>query len=89
MDPIDVFPDAALTDSGPVSRAFRSLGLASFIEVCRYVHTMPYGYNTSREPLILLRENRGSCTTKHMAVGLLAEELGLPIHKVHRHLCHG
>jgi hypothetical protein len=81
MNPINVFPDAAIRDNGSVSRAFRSLGLTSFIDVCRYVHTMPYGYNTSREPLILLRENRGSCTTKHMAVGLLAAELGLPIHK--------
>ncbi len=70
MDPIDAFPDAPITDSGPISQAFRARGLTTFTAACRHVHQMPYGYNTTREdPLILFRENRGSCTTKHMAVG--------------------
>ena len=82
MDPIDTLPDAAITDAGPISRAFLARGLTTFIAACRYVHQMPYGTNSTREdPLILFRENRGSCTTKHMAVGLLAEELRLPIDK--------
>lgn len=81
MDPIAVLPDRVITDKGPVSQAFLKRGWTSFGEACRQVHRMPYGYNTSREPLILFRENRGTCTTKHMAVGLLAEELGLPIGK--------
>ena len=81
MDPIDVLPEALISDNGLVSKAFLSRGVTRFREACRYVHKMPYGYNTSRAPLILLRENRGSCTTKHMAVGLLAEELHLPVHK--------
>lgn len=82
MDPIDAFPDAPITDSGPISQAFRARGLTTFTAACRHVHQMPYGYNTTREdPLILFRENRGSCTTKHMAVGMLAAELHLPVHK--------
>ena len=82
MDPIDAFPDATITDRGPIARTFLARGLTTFIAACRQVHQMPYGYNTTREdPLILFRENHGSCTTKHMAVGLLAAELGLPIHK--------
>ena len=82
MDPIDAFPDAPITDSGPISRAFLARNWTTFGEACRQVHRMPYGYNTTREdPLVLFRENQGSCTTKHMAAGLLAEELGLPIHK--------
>jgi len=82
VDAIDLFPDAEITDSGPVSQAFRARGLRTFIAACRYVHQMPYGYNTTREdPLILFRENRGSCTAKHMAVGLLAAELDLSIDK--------
>lgn len=81
MDPLDVFPDPTITDRGPVSRAFLERGWTSFREACRQVHRMPYGYNTSREPLILFQEHQGSCTSKHMVVGLLAEELGLPIHK--------
>jgi hypothetical protein len=82
MDPIDAFPDVPITDRGPISRAFLARGWTTFSEACRHVHRMPYGYNTTREdPLILFRENRGSCTTKHKAVGLLAAELRLPIHK--------
>jgi len=82
MDPIDAFTDAAITDSGPISEAFLARGLTTFMAACRHVHQMPYGYNTTREdPLILFRENQGSCTTKHMAVALLAAELGLPIEK--------
>ena len=82
MDPIDAFPDAAITDSGLISQAFLARGWTTFSDACRQVHRMPYGYNTTREdPLILFRENQGSCTTKHMAIALLAAELGLPIHK--------
>jgi hypothetical protein len=82
MDPISTLPDAAIEDAGPVSRAFRARGMTTVIAASRHVHQMPYGYNTTREdPLVLFRENRGSCTTKHMAVGLLAGELNLPIDK--------
>jgi hypothetical protein len=82
MDPIQQLPDRELTDAGPVSRRFLREGLTSFIEACHHVHRMPYGYNTRKDdPLILFREGFGTCTTKHMAVGLLARELGLPIDK--------
>lgn len=82
MDPIAALPDAIISDNGPISKAFLARGLTTFIAACQYVHQMPYGYNTTREdPLILFRENRGSCTTKHMAVGLLAAELNLPVDK--------
>ncbi|MGD9330513.1 MAG: hypothetical protein PVJ53_04325 [Desulfobacterales bacterium] len=82
MDPIEVFPDATITDAGPIARAFLERGLTSFIEACRHVRAMPYGYNGSREdPLIIFRDNQGSCTTKHMAVGLLAGELNLPVNQ--------
>jgi 1-acyl-sn-glycerol-3-phosphate acyltransferase len=82
MDPIAAFPDAPISDKGPISQAFTALGLTTFMAACQYVQQMPYGYNTTREdPLILFRENRGSCTTKHMAVGLLAAELNLPVDK--------
>ncbi len=82
MDAIERLPDKELFDAGPVSRCFQAEGLETFLAACRHVHRMPYGYNSSKDdPLILLREGFGSCTTKHMAVGLLARELGLPIDK--------
>ncbi len=82
MDPIGKLPDKDLFDAGPVSRRFQAEGLQTFLAACRHVHQMPYGYNSSKDdPLILFKEGFGTCTTKHMAVGLLAKELGLPIDK--------
>jgi hypothetical protein len=82
MDAIERLPDKDIGDAGPVSRRFRAEGLKSFLAACRHVHQMPYGYNSSKDdPLILFEEGFGSCTTKHMAVGLLARELALPVDK--------
>ena len=82
MDPIGKLPDKDLFDAGPVARRFQAEGLQTFLAACRHVHHMPYGYNSSKDdPLILFKEGFGTCTTKHMAVGLLAKELGLPIDK--------
>ncbi len=82
MDPIERLPDKDLYAAGSVSRRFEAEGLKTFLAACRHVHQMPYGYNSSKDdPLILFKEGFGTCTTKHMAVGLLARELGLPIDK--------
>jgi hypothetical protein len=82
MDPIDRLPDRELIDSGPVARRFLDEGLETFLAACHHVQQMPYGYNSDRDdPLILFKEGFGSCTTKHMAVGLLAREMGLPVDK--------
>jgi len=82
MDKFTVFPNAAIKASGPVSDKFLSLGVNDFIDACRFVHELPYGYNTDRDDLmILFKENLGSCTTKHAVIATLAAELGLPIQK--------
>lgn len=82
MDSIACLPDGEITDAGPVSRRFRDAGLKTFTAACRHVHQMPYGYNSTKDdPLVLFKEGFGTCTTKHMAIGLLAEELGLPVDK--------
>ncbi|MFZ0240255.1 MAG: hypothetical protein WAL90_01315 [Desulfobacterales bacterium] len=82
MDKFMVFPNAAIKASGPVSGKFLSLGINGFIDACRYVHELPYGYNTDRDGLmILFKEKSGSCTTKHAVIATLAAESGLPIEK--------
>ena len=82
MDKFTVFPDAAIRVSGPVSNKFLSLGIKGFIDACRYVHELPYGYNSDRDDLmILFKEKMGSCTTKHAAIATQAVESGLPIEK--------
>ena len=82
MDKIDIFPDAPITGKGVVSAEFVSLGVERFVDACRYVHQLPYGYNKDRDDLLtLFKEGYGSCTTKHAVIATLAEELGLPVVK--------
>jgi len=80
MYPYTIFPDREISGDGTISRAFRSLDINSFIEACKFVHELPYGYNSNRDDLmILLKERFGSCTTKHATIATLAKELTLPI----------
>lgn len=82
MKTYTVFPDKQLVEAGPIARTFLSLGIKSFQNACRYVHELPYGYNSNRDDLmILFKENRGSCSTKHAVIGTLAAELNLAIVK--------
>ena len=75
-------PDKPLSKNGVISAKFLSLGINRFIDACRYVHILSYGYNTNRDDLmILFKENRGTCTTKHAVIATLAEELDLPVKK--------
>ncbi len=80
MNSFKVFPDKEIIGSGPMSKMFLSLGPGRFLEACRYVHELPYGYNSDRDDLmILFKEKMGTCTTKHAVIASLAAELGLPI----------
>ena len=82
MKNYDVFPKKRIEGEGPVSKAFFELGISSLHEACRYVHELPYGYNSDRDDLmILFKEKMGSCTTKHAVIATLAAESGLPIEK--------
>jgi hypothetical protein len=82
VDKLTVFPDKPISDAGIISAKFLSLGFSRFIEACRFVHSLPYEYNTDRDDLmILFKENKGTCTTKHAVIATLAEEMNLPIVK--------
>jgi len=82
MDSCDVLPDVEIKDSDTISNEFLQRGVTGFIGACRYIHQLPYGYNSNRDDLLILfREGRGSCTTKHAVIATLAEELVLPIAK--------
>jgi hypothetical protein len=82
MENYTVFPDQSITDTGPIGRIFKGLDIGTFHEACRWVHQLPYGYNSDRDDLmILFKEKMGSCTTKHAVIATLAAELELPIHK--------
>lgn len=82
MENHNALPDRAISGGELLSRAFADLGLSSFQQACRWVHELPYGYNSDRDdPMILFAERKGTCTTKHAAIVTLAQELGLPVEK--------
>jgi hypothetical protein len=82
MEKFTILPDKPISDFGTISKKFLSLGIHTFIDACRYVHRLPYGYNSDPDDLmILFKENKGTCTTKHAVIATLADELDLPIEK--------
>lgn len=82
METYTVFPDKAIRNAGPIAGTFLTLGIGTLWEACRYVHGLPYGYNSDRDDLmILFKEHMGSCTTKHAVIATLAAELGIAIQK--------
>jgi hypothetical protein len=82
MDQIIIFPAKLIKPTGTISEKFLSLRISSFLDACEYVHDLPYGYNSTREDiLILFKENMGTCTTKHAVIATLAEEMNLTVYK--------
>jgi hypothetical protein len=82
MEDYRVLPDKPIAATGLISNRFLSLGLDTFRKACRFVHELPYGYNSDRDDLmILFKERMGTCTTKHAVIATLAVELNLPIEK--------
>ncbi len=76
----DALPDWVLEEGGEITRAFVSAGAKDFRAAARYVHALPYGRNSSRtDPLIVIREHRGTCSTKHALLARLALEQRLEI----------
>jgi hypothetical protein len=82
MDEYSLFPNRPIAGAGAVSSRFLGLGIDSFHRACRWVHHLPYGYNTNRDDLmILFEEKMGTCTTKHAVIATLATELKLSVEK--------
>jgi hypothetical protein len=54
MDKYNIFPDAPLASTSPVSAQFFKLGIDTFHLACRWVHALPYGYDADRDDLMTL-----------------------------------
>jgi hypothetical protein len=76
----EALPDDALRPAAAVTAAFTERGASSFQQAGRLLQTLPYGRIASgNDPLCVLTEGRGTCSTKHALLAHLAEEQGLPI----------
>lgn len=64
-----------LNTSGPLSKICIGLGLTSFRDVSKYVQQLPYGRNSNRSDFtIIIKENKGTCSTKHAFLKQIAIE---------------
>ncbi len=82
MQRIDLLPEKKISGKGIMAAAFQARGVQRFQAACEYVHHLPYGYNSDRDDvMILFKEGKGSCTTKHAVIATLASELGLAVVK--------
>jgi hypothetical protein len=76
----EALPQHSLTVTGPVSMEIVALGIHDFRAAGRYLHTLPYGRTADRADFFsVLREGKGTCSTKHALLAALAHEQVLPI----------
>jgi len=72
-------PDFKLNSELTISRSFKELGFHCFSEAITYVKNLPYSRNSNREDfLLVLRENKGTCSSKHALLKSLADENNHP-----------
>ena len=63
-----------------VTTAFLSIGKPDLRSAAQYLCDLPYGRNSKpHDPLIVLAEARGTCSTKHALVRRLAMEQGIDL----------
>jgi len=69
LDPVILQP------AGPITAAFTLAGVNDFRGAARYIGRLPYGRNANLyDPLAVLIESRGTCSTKHALLRRLAME---------------
>jgi hypothetical protein len=57
---------------------FQSKGVSTFEEACKHVASLPYARNTNKGDLLcILDEGRGTCSTKHVFIKTLADQLDI------------
>jgi len=73
-------PAVTLNPSAEVTAAFLTIGARSYRAAAAHVGELPYGRNSDiDDPLIVIREGRGTCSTKHALLRRLAIEQELEI----------
>jgi hypothetical protein len=76
----DALPDVPLGPARQVTEEFIRLRVCDYRGAARYLNRLPYGRNSSRtDALAVLRESRGTCSTKHALLKLLAMEQQIEI----------
>lgn len=76
----DALPDEPLQVMGAAGNALLMLGIGDYRNAAAYVRDLPYGRNVNRsDPLCVIRDGKGTCSTKHAFLKALADEERLPV----------
>ena len=76
----DILPAVVLKESAQISEAFIDLGIKDFRSAAEWVNRLPYGRNVApADALAVIRERRGTCSTKHTLLRRLALEQDLSV----------
>jgi hypothetical protein len=76
----DALPSIAFKPAGPLTTEMLSHGITDMRAAGRYLQQLPYGRPSNRADFrTVLREERGTCSTKHALLAALAHEQELPI----------
>lgn len=77
---LERLPNFDLAFRGATTDDFLSMGLNDFRAAVDYVWRLPYDRNSNRADFnLVLRENRGTCSTKHAALAQVAFEQKQPV----------
>ncbi len=69
LDPVILRP------AGPITAAFSAAGVSDYRSAAQYIGSLPYDRNANLDdPLAVLIESRGTCSTKHAVLRRLAME---------------
>lgn len=80
MHPWEALSPHDLRPAGEITAAFLNLAKPDLPSAARYVCELPYGRNSDPgDPFIVLREMRGTCSTKHALLRRLAIEQHLDL----------
>ena len=80
MESWNRFDPVLLVPKGEISSAFIRAKSLDYRAAARFVSCLPYRRNSvARDPLVVLREGCGTCSTKHALLRRLAMEQGLEI----------
>jgi selenocysteine lyase/cysteine desulfurase len=77
----EALPEASLKRAGEVSAELLDQGLSDYRAAARFINQLPYGRNSDRADFrLVMRERRGTCSTKHALLAALALEQKLSVH---------
>ena len=80
MQSLDVLPESPLQPGSEVTHAFLAAGVQDFRSAAQYLCQLPYGRTTRRDDCrLVLREGRGTCSTKHALLAELACEQAIDV----------